>query len=199
MKSIIQFIKEKASRVVDTFSDLTGYAAVRVPLQKAKRQREVTLDLTGYRQIDSFSCGGIAAVMVVKFMRPQMSFERIYAAVNPIPKTGAGHGRVTRALRSLGVQVSLRKNLSFYGICDAIDAGSPVLVCIETDDAETDHWVVAYGYGRRPDLLFIAGMGIHFVARNRMSRREFRRLWSQRGEGLVCSKAARLSLKGKKK
>ncbi|MCX6982231.1 MAG: hypothetical protein NTV08_15995 [Verrucomicrobia bacterium] len=97
MKSIIQFIKEKASRVVDTFSDLTGYAAVRVPLQKAKRQREVTLDLTGYRQIDSFSCGGIAAVMAVKFMRPQMSFERIYAAVNPIPKTVAGHGRVTRA------------------------------------------------------------------------------------------------------
>jgi hypothetical protein len=118
-----------------------------------------------------------------------MSFERIYAAVNPTQGHGAGTARVTRALRSLGVRVSWRKNLSFDDICDAIDAGSPVLVCIQTNDAETDHWVVAYGYGRRPDLLFIAGRGIHFLARNRMRRRKFRRLWCPRGEGLVCAKA----------
>ena len=189
MKSIIQLIKEQSSRVVDMISDLTGYVALPVPLQRAKRPREVTLDLAGYRQIDSFSCGGVAAAMAVKFIRPQMSFKRIYAAVNPTPKTGAGNGRVTRALRSLGVRVSWRKNLSFDDLCDAIDAGSPVLVCIKTDDAETDHWVVTYGYGRRPDLLFIAGRGIHFLARNRMRRREFRRLWFPPGEGLVCSKA----------
>ena len=127
--------------------------------------------------------------MAVKFLRPHIKFERIYAAVSPTRKTGAGTGRVTRALRSLAVRVSWRKNLTFDDICDAIDVDSPVLVCLKTADAETDHWVVVYGYGRRPDLLFVAGRGIHFVARNRMRRGDFRRLWSPAGEGLICSKA----------
>ncbi len=202
LKSIIQSFKKKSSRIVKSLRKLTvskvidamveriGYAAVPVRLQKAKRPREVTLDLVGYRQIDSFSCGGVAAAMAVKFLRPQMSFERIYAAVNPIQETGAGYVRVTRALRSLSVRVSWRKNLTFVTICDAIDAERPVLLCIETgrQKNDPDHWVVVYGYGRRPDLLFIAGIGIPFIARNRMLRREFRRLWSLPGEGLVCSK-----------
>ena len=177
------------SKVRDAVVELTGYAAVRVRLQKAKKPGEVTLDLTGYRQIDSFSCGGVAAAMAVKLMRPRMSFERIYAAVNPLQETGAGTVRVMRALRSLGVRVSWRKSLTFDDVCDAIDEGSPVLVCITTGDTDTDHWVVAYGYGRRPDLLFIAGRGIPVLTRNRMRRRELRRLWSPPGEGLVCSKA----------
>lgn len=174
-------------------SDLTGYAAVAVPLQRAKRPREVTLDLTGYRQIDSFSCGGVAAAMAVKFLRPQMNFERIYAAVSPTQRHGAGNDRVARALRTLAVRVSWRKNLTFDDICHAIDEKRPVLVCIKTGDAETDHWVVLYGYGRRPDLLFVAGRGIPLLTGNRIGRREFRRLWSPPGEGLVCSKATRRS------
>lgn len=154
--------------------------------------QRTTLDLAGYRQIDSFSCGGVAAAMAVKFLRPQMSFERIYAAVSPT-QDGAETVRVTRALRSLGIRVSWRKNLTFDDICNAIDAEYPVLVWIKTNDVKTEHWVVLYGYGRRPDLMFIAGRGIHFVARNRMRRREFRRLWASSGEGLVCSKATRRS------
>lgn len=201
LKRIVQAIRKKTSRLVESVRGLTvskvcdavvertRYAAVRVPLQKAKKPGEVTLDLTGYRQIDSFSCGGVVAAMAVKFFRRQMSFERIYAAVNPLQETGAETWRVTRALRSFGVRVSRRENMSFDDICDAIDANSPVLVCIKTKDTDTDHWVVAYGYGRRPDLLFIAGRGIPFFTGNRMRRREFRRLWSPRGEGLVCSKA----------
>ena len=200
MKRIVQSIRKKSSGILnslrlavsnvrDAVVDLTGYAAVRVRLQKAKKPGEVTLDLTGYRQIDSFSCGGVAAAMAVKFMRPRTSFERIYAAVNPTQEDGAAPVPVVRALRSLGVRVSWRKNLTFDDMCDAIDEGSPVLVCITTADKDTDHWVVAYGYGRRPDLLFIAGRGIPLITGNRMRRGEFRRLWSPPGEGLVCSKA----------
>lgn len=201
LKRTLQSIMKKLSRIVDPLRgftvskvldavvERTGYAAVPVRLQKAKRPREVTLNLAGYRQIDSFSCGGVAAAMAVKFLRPQMSFERIYAAVSPTQGHGAGSTRVTRALRSLGVRVSWRKNLSFDDICGAIDAEGPVLLCIQTNDSETDHWVVAYGYGRRPDLLFIAGRRIPFLTGHRVVRREFRRLWSPPGEGLVCSKA----------
>lgn len=182
-------LKAHWGRLVDVVSDLTGYAAVRVPLQMASRSGEVTLDLTGYRQINTFGCGAVAAAMVVKCLRPQVSFERIHAAVDPTQQSGAGTMRVMRALRSLRVGVSRKTDLTFDNICTAIDAGRPVMVCVKTADTRTDHWVVVYGYGRRPNLVFVAGQGLHFIARQRVNWSEFRRQWKPPGEGLVCWKA----------
>ena len=188
MRTILQYIRERGSRVADVVSEFIGYAACPMPLQRATRAGEVSLDLTGYRQFDSFSCGAIAAAMAVKYLRPRMSFERIYAAVSPSRRSGAGSGRVACALRSLGVRVETRTDLAFDAICAAIDDGSPVLVCFTTRDPDTDHWVVLYGYGRRPDSLFVAGRGIPFISRNRIARRRFEHLWSPAGAGLVCAK-----------
>jgi hypothetical protein len=162
-----------------------------VPLQKASRPREVTLDLPGYQQIDSYSCGGVAAVMAVKFLRPGTSFERIHRAVDPRPQTGAGIRRVMRALRSLAIGVSLQEDLTFEDLCQSIDAGSPVLIIATTSDPDIDHWVTVYGYGRKPNLVFVAGQGWHRIARDRIPWRTFRQMWSTPGEGLVCWKAMR--------
>jgi hypothetical protein len=189
LKRALQLIKDHAGRLADAVSDLTNYAAVRVPLQKANRPGEVTLDLTGYRQVNTYACGAVASAMVVRFLRPLMSFERIHSAVDPTLESGAGTMRVTRALRSLGVGVSRKTDLTFDDICNAIDAGRPVMVCVKTKDKATDHWVVVYGYGRRPNTLFVAGQGWHFVARQRVKWADFRRQWRPPGEGIVCWKA----------
>ncbi len=175
----------------DTVSELTGYAAVRVPLPKATRPGEVTLDLTGYQQIDSYSCGGIAAAMAVKLLRPQQSFQRIYGTVDPRPETGAGTRRVVRALRSLGLGVSRQEDLTFENLRQAIAAGRPVLVVVKTRDPDIDHWVAIYGYGRKPNLVFVANQRWTRLARARIRWREFRQMWSAPGEGLVCWKAKR--------
>ena len=127
--------------------------------------------------------------MVVKFLRPQVSFERIHAAVDPTQKSGAGTLRVMRALRSLRVGVSRKTHLTFDDVCNAIDASRPVLVCVKTDDPRTQHWVVIYGYGRRPNLVFVAGQGLPFIGRQRVAWLQFRRQWSPPGGGLVCWKA----------
>jgi len=182
-------LKAHWGRLVDVLSDLTGYAAVRVPLQKASRPGEVTLDLTGYRQIDSYSCGAVASAMVVKFLRPSVSFEQTHGAVDPCQEIGASTVRVTRALRSLGIGVKRRTKLTFGDICTALGAGNPVLVCVTTSDPFTRHWVVIYGYGRRPKLLFVAGQGLHFIARQRVKWSTFGQQWASPGEGLVCWKA----------
>jgi len=57
---------------------------------------------------------------------------------------------------------------------------------VKTGREDTDHWVVIYGYGRRPNLVFVAGQGIHFIARQRKAWQDFRRQWSPPGEGIVC-------------
>jgi hypothetical protein len=177
--------------VWNRLSDLTGYAAIRLPLQRASGPNEVTLDLPGYQQLDNYSCGAVAAAMVVKFLRPQVSFERIYAAVSPHQEYGTATSRAIRALSLLGIRGSRKQSLTFDDICAAIDAGRPVMVCVTTNEKGTDHWVVIYGYGRRPNLVFVAGQGWPFVVRHRMKWREFRRRWSPAGEGLVCWKASR--------
>jgi len=184
-------LKDHLGRLLDAVSDLTGYAAVRVPLQKASRPGEVTLDFTGYRQVNTYGCGAVASAMVVKFLRPQVSFERIHAAVDPTLESGAGTMRVMRALRTLGIGVNRRTKLTFNDLCDSIDDGRPVLVCVKTKDKATDHWVVIYGYGRRPNLVFIAGQGLHFIARQRVKWADFRQQWASPGEGLECWKASR--------
>lgn len=172
-------------------SNFTGYAALRLPLQRSRHDGELTLDVPGYQQLDDFSCGAVAAAMVVKCLRPQMSFERTYAAVDPCPENGTSTTRVLQGLRSLGIRVSRKTKLSFNDIGAALEAGRPIMVCVTTDDEETDHWVVIYGYGRRPNLVFVAGQGAPFLWGHRVDWPTFRRRWAPQGEGIVCWKVSR--------
>lgn len=174
-------------KIIDQLSAFTGYAALRVPLPRARHPGEVTLAVPGYRQVDSYSCGAVAVAMVGRFFRPRLSFERCYAAVNPHPQRGAGTQRVIRALRSLHIRVSHRRQITFHELCTVLDAGQPVLVCVRTNQAHIDHWVVLYGYGHRPNLVFVAGQGLPWLSQHRIRWVDFRRQWATPGEGLVCS------------
>ncbi len=189
MKRLVQRLREIRNDVIDHISDLTGYAAVRVPLQTASRPGEVTLDFTGYRQVNSYACGAVASAMVVKYLRPQVSFEHIHAAVNPTQTSGAGTLRVIRALRLLQIGVSRKAKLTFDDISAAIEDGRPVLACVKTDEPDTHHWVVIYGYARRPNIVFVAGQGLPLIGKQRVTWQQFRRQWTPPGEGLVCWKA----------
>jgi ABC-type bacteriocin/lantibiotic exporter with double-glycine peptidase domain len=191
LKRALRQLRGAGDELWNRLSDLTGYAAIRLPLQRASGHGEVTLDLPGYQQLDNYSCGAVAVAMVVKSLKPAMGFERIYAAVNPHREYGTATSRAIRAMSALGIRVSRKQSLRFDDICTAIDAGRPVMVCVTTSEKGTDHWVVIYGYGRRPNLVFVAGQGWPFIVRHRMKWREFRRRWSPAGEGLVCWKASR--------
>ena len=195
-KSPVKPIKNGASKIVrqtagwigDRITDWTGYAATKIPLQQAKGQKEVTLDVPGYIQLNSYCCGAVTVAMVVKYFRPQMSFGQIYATVNPSPECGAGRTSVARALRTCGVRASRQHKLTFEQLCLAIGQGRPVLVAIHNPGAEADHWVVVYGCGRRPDQVFIASNGLPWFRSNRVARREFERIWMPRGNGIICWK-----------
>src|SRR5258708_39780187 len=105
--------KKASSRWLgDRITDWSGYAAIRMSLEKAHRPRERTLDLPGYVQINSYCCAAVTAAMVVRYFRPQTSFGRIYATVNPSQEYGAGPGRVAKALRSCGLDVSRQHRLT---------------------------------------------------------------------------------------
>jgi hypothetical protein len=175
----------------DQLTDLTGLAALRIPLERARSPREFTLDLPGYMQTNSYACGAITAAMIVHYFRRRMSFSKVYNAVNPSPEIGAGEARVVRGLRSCGLHVSIRKDLRFRDLRRAIDGGRPVMVHIINPGADCGHWIAVYGYARRPRRVFLATNGLPWLDSNRIAWGEFQRLWKPRGNGLICRKAKR--------
>jgi hypothetical protein len=187
---LVAVARPVVARVAKWFGDLvshyTGLCALRVPLQQASGPRAKTLSLPGYVQTNSYGCGAVAAVMVARYFKPHLEFGRVYEAVAPAPQTGAGRTRIVRALRACGLQVRAGHRFRFEDLCQAIDAGSPVLAVIHSPGADCRHWVVLYGYRRIPDKLYVANNGPPLVTSNQVARSAFERLWEPRGNGLIC-------------
>ncbi len=187
-----QYICKAADAALDWAGDWvtnwTGYAAIPVQLEQASRPREVTLQMPGYMQLNSYACGAITAAMIVRYFRPRMSFSRIYAAVNPHPENGVGERQVTRALRSCGLRVGIHTRLRFRDIRKAIDRNRPIMAHIINPGAEDGHWIAIYGYSLRPDRVFLAINGRPWDRPYRITRRQFERIWAPSGNGFICWK-----------
>ncbi|MEI6713482.1 MAG: hypothetical protein WCO60_07005 [Verrucomicrobiota bacterium] len=101
-------------------------------------------------QADFFSCGAIAGWTVLKAVYPKKGrAEHIafYESCNPCPKNGTSTTRLVKALRAHDVRVSLRrKKATFAEIKKAMDAGSPIIACIDMPGTGCYHWVTIYGY-----------------------------------------------------
>ena len=165
----------------------TPRPATRVPLRRASGPNEVTLDLPGYCQLDSYCCGVVAGVMALKLFQPRASFTAFHERVQPHPENGTSTTQLVRALRQSGLRVTDRADLTFAGLCATIDAGSPVIVVVQNPGVDAAHWVVVYGYGRKPNRVFLATNGYPFLAKNVVPLRRFARLWSPHGNGLICA------------
>lgn len=148
----------------------------------------VTLGLGGRCQTQPHTCGAVAGLTVLRHFKPGISADSFFRSVNPTEEDGAGEGKLVRALRSYGLRVQVRRAMAFADIAAAIDLNRPVLVAVKTSDPSVDHWVAVYGYGVRPNRVFLAGTGLPLVSRKEYGWGEFRRMWSGSGEGLVCGR-----------
>ena len=124
--------------------------------------------------------------MVLKFFRPSADFARFHGLVAPDPAEGTTTDELVRALRKSGLKVEDRFGLTFADLCQAIDQGRPVIIGIHHPGRANGHRVTVYGYGRQPDRVFLATNGLPWFTSNRVSRRQFTRLWSPGGHGLIC-------------
>lgn len=178
----------------DELAQRTGWAAVRVPLARARGPNEKTLLLPGYVQTTSYGCGGVAAAMAVRCLWPEVAFGTVYDAVDPLPQTGTGTRRLIAGLRILGVRVRVRKTLTFSGLARAIQRGSPVLLSVHNPGAGASHWVAVYGYALRPDFVYLASNGLPWFSKNRITRAQLESIWAPKGNGLICEPGRRVRL-----
>ncbi len=145
--------------LADLISKITG--VICVPDRLAHPCGAVTLDFTGYSQVDDFSCGAVAGWAVVEAFDARRSFRRFYKNCAATPARGTSTPRLAQALSESGVGIKhLRHRISFARLCRAIDDGFPVICCVDHDKRDdTSHWLVVYGYQTRPARVFAAGNG----------------------------------------
>jgi hypothetical protein len=171
---------------MDALSAATGIVVVHANLPYADGEDEVTLDVPGYRQTDSFGCGFAAGLMVLHTFKPRASLDRFYTSVAPNQREGSTPARIIRALGERGISAHPRYDLGFAQIKRAIDAGKPIITLVTSTKANTEHWVVVYGYGLRPNRVFVAGHGLRAGTGARRWA-QYRRESARAGYGLVCS------------
>ena len=186
-------ISEIAIKIRDDITIATGVVVVRdlLTFSDADDDNAVTLDVKGYRQTDSFSCGFVAGLMALHTFYPKRSIDRFYKLVSPDRDWGTSTTRLLRALRSSGVAVTNQRNLNFDSLYDTVQAGYPLITTVKNGTADDEHWIMIYGVGKSPKRVFIAGNSIpvfgYLTRDHEMRWVDFKKIWAPNGFGLVCS------------
>lgn len=115
-----------------------------------------SLELSGYSQMHSYTCGAVAGWMVVKAIWPGRSAQKFYQTIAPDPELGTPTRTLVRALKQARVGVE-RTTPTFQHIVQAIDAGFPIIACIDRPGTDYSHWIVIYGYDRESKTVYLAG------------------------------------------
>lgn len=160
--------------------------AIRDILPERVGPREVKLAVPGYAQTDSFSCGAVAAYSIVRTFRQNVSFIDVYNIAQPSPNWGMSAAKVASTLRRFRIGVSVRQSLTFEALTEAIDDGFPIIVSIRNPRSAHGHWVVFYGYGTKPNRVFVSGQARPGFSRQQLAWTDFRRIWEPVGNGLIC-------------
>jgi hypothetical protein len=182
---------ESAKKALDVFASATGMRLFPDPLMHPGGEDVCTLDLPGYRQLESYTCGFVAGAMVLHTFRPGASLKKFFAHCSPDYEHGLDTKPLIRCLRANGIGVSQRHNLDFERIVSTIDQGYPIITLTKTPRSDEEHWVVIYGYGKKPNRVFVAGEGLplinHLTGQKEIPWSTFSRSkWAERGFGLVC-------------
>lgn len=180
-------------KTLNVIAATTGVVVVSDFLPRGRNPfTDSVLPLEGRRQVEDFSCGFVAALMVVEYFNRPVTVDRLYRLIGPHEEWGASTRKVATALRRCGIRVGLRDALDFDGLAAAIEAGHPVITCIKEPGVDDSHWCVAYGISRKPRRVFVAGVGLpHLDDGKVLPWGTFAGMWTPRGNGMICSMAQR--------
>jgi len=168
----------------DLVSEKTGLVMIPDRPVHPRTPDVTTLEIKGYRQVDSFSCGAVVGMMLVHTWHPDVSIDHFFDLCNPDPERGTTTAKLANALRKSGVGVSVRRNLTWSDIRTAINKGSPIAVLVKRETC--DHWVLLYGVGVNPKRVFIAGNSFPRFGRKEYAWSEFVRIWANHDDSLIC-------------
>jgi len=185
--SIIKPLADIGAKVLNGFALMTGIRAFQEPCFRPTGRGVRALPISFYyRQFETHTCAFTAALTVLWFFKPEANSKRLYELIDCDPEQGASYLDIVTSLKACGIVVKRWTRLTFAGIAGAIDEGCPIIASVEATFG--DHWVVIYGYGRKPDRVFVLGLGLlPFRNRPPVPWSMFKSGWHPMGNGLICS------------
>ncbi|QIF02843.1 C39 family peptidase [Roseimicrobium sp. ORNL1] len=180
-----------AKKALDAFAQATRIRIVPDPLWHPGGDEVCLLEVPGYRQIESYTCGFVAGAMILHTFHPGACLKTFFEQCTPGRASGLDTEPLIRCLRANRIGVSVKRELTFKQIAAALDHGYPILTLTRTPRPNEVHWVVLFGYGKNPNRVFMAGEGLPVLS-SLMGQKEVlwsefsRSKWAQRGFGLVC-------------
>lgn len=112
---------------------------------------EVTVRVFGYRQTRSYSCGFATVLMILRTFGRAIEARTLFQSLGT-GRSGTRQRAIVRELRRAQISANVRYDVDFETLVRAFDAAKLVVGYL----ADVEHWLVLYGYGRRPDRLFVA-------------------------------------------
>jgi ABC-type bacteriocin/lantibiotic exporter with double-glycine peptidase domain len=145
---------------------------------------DCSLAVPMYRQLKSYTCGFVAAAMVVRTFHEKKSLKRIWEQVTPDFDWGVQTHALVRGLRKLGIGVSVKHDLNFSQVQKSIEDGFPIIATVQRKGM--GHWVVIYGVNKNSKEILIAASGIAYISRHRYTWKEFKQMEFRDREFLIC-------------
>ncbi|MEI6493914.1 MAG: cysteine peptidase family C39 domain-containing protein [Verrucomicrobiota bacterium] len=104
------------------------------------------IPMQGWCQMDSYSCGPVAAFMMLSCFFPGKTFARL-VELCAVGEDGSSGSNIRNALRHYGLRCRITRSLNKRVVDAAIAAGSPILVGVagEFINCADDHWMVVHG------------------------------------------------------
>ena len=110
-----------------------------------------TLEVSGFRQVRSYTCGYAATALVLDFFGEYVPAAQLFRRLGT-GRDGTRQNAIVREIRAQGIAASVRYDVGFERICNEIDRDKLVVSYL----ADAEHWVVLYGYSRQPDRVYVA-------------------------------------------
>lgn len=125
-------------------------------LSRARSSDDTVLNIPGYRQTKSYTCGFVSGLMVLHYLQLKIPAQSFYSVCEAHDDWGMSTKKVATALRQFDVAVSIKKYLNFDEIASSIEEGKPIITSIKRH-GQIQHWIVIYGVNRKTKEVFIAG------------------------------------------
>lgn len=130
---------------------------------KSRRRSAVITGISGYHQLDSYSCGTAAVSTVIRAYSNWLDADSWFTAVfhtNPCPLGGTPTRRLRRALHELGFKSTLKRTFNASNVCEAIRQGDLIITTVRmpSQPPNATHWVVVCGCSPE-DVLILNATG----------------------------------------
>jgi ABC-type bacteriocin/lantibiotic exporter with double-glycine peptidase domain len=149
-----------------------------------RKRGDSILKVPPYRQLKSYTCGFVAAAMIVHTFNKKKSISTIWKEVTPDLDWGVQTHQLVRGLRKLNIGVSLKYGLNFSQVEKEIENGFPIITTVKRRGM--GHWVVIYGVNRTSKEILIAANGLAYVSKHRYTWKEFKSMEFRDREFLIC-------------